>query len=151
MLRSFSMACAFVVLILTSGTASAQRGDSVRPIRPDKASSDQQWSVTFAEDSALFRASEATDVKFIQATIKALQQHGIEKFALRAQKTTAVPGDDRSITVRLRNGEAELSASVDLPYKYVAGMISMLAQRGVEKIKFSAPTSHLDSLERRTH
>lgn len=105
----------------------------------------------FAEDSAVIRASETTDVKFIHATIKALQQHGIENFALRAQKNPVVPGEDHSIAVRLRNGEAELSASVDLPYKYVTGMISMLAQLGVEKIKFAAPTSHPNSLERRVH
>ncbi len=144
MSRSAPVACTLGALIFVTSTAIAQRGDKEAPLT-------QTWNVTIAEDSAVIRASDETDAKFVQATIKALQEKGIEEFALRSQKTAPLKkqNDDRTIAIRLHNSEAEVSISFELPYKYVVAIVSMLADNGVQKVKFAQPESHQDDAKGR--
>ena len=91
-----------------------------------------------ARGTAIVRASSRTDVKIIQATIKALQQNGIEKFALRSHADAIVPSKTApSLSVTFVNDEAEVLTSNDVPYKHVISVISILVENGVRKVRFA--------------
>jgi len=104
----------------------------------EKPPTTQKWSVSFARDTAIIRASSQTDVKLIQAMIKTLQEIGVEKFALRSNEAgIAPPKTNPSFTITLVTDEAQMSTSNNVPYKYVIAAVSMLAENGVKKIRFS--------------
>lgn len=99
----------------------------------------QSWCVTFEEDTVVITAASETEAHFIQATIKALQKINVEKFTLRSPETrNSLKVDCPSIDIRLRNGEAMLSVTANVPEEHVNAMRAMLGENGVQTIKFAA-------------
>lgn len=119
-----SVACAIIVCISSIASFAADA---------------QQWSVQLNDDTAVLRASKDTRYEFVKATITALQDAGTEKFALRVME----PADKTeraklTYSINIVDGTAEITASTDLPYKYLETIISQLKDCGVTKMKFTA-------------
>ncbi len=103
------------------------------------AAEDQRWSVQIVDDTAIVRASEKTEFKFVQATVTALQESGMEKFTLRVNKPTDKIGDTKlTFSIRIIDGSAEITSSTDIPYKYLEKTIKKLSDAGVRKMKFAS-------------
>lgn len=109
------------------------------------AADDQRWSVQIIDDTAVLRASETTEFRFVQATVTALQESGAEKFTLRVLKPTDKIEDAKlTISIQVTDGNAEITASKDLPYKYVQATIKSLGDAGVRKIKVLSTLTSTD-------
>lgn len=120
-------------LILHLAAAHTHAADKPKP-------NQQQWSIEFTTDTAIIRATPQTNYKFIQGTIKALQDDGIKKFALRAGGKPNTPTNSPLLSISILKQEAEIAASTNTPYKHVKSIISVLTENGVRRIKFAKPT-----------
>jgi biopolymer transport protein ExbD len=139
MSRPFPIAYALATLFFAPSAAFTQQHTESTPV--------QRWSISFSEDedTAVIRPSIEIEVKFIQATVKTLQQVGVESFAIRAPDSTAPKVDGPSIAIQLNDGEAELTTSNELPHKIVIAVISALSENGVRKIHFAQAKPHSDA------
>ena len=96
----------------------------------------QHWSVEIVGDTAILHATKDTEYKFVKATITALQESGTERFRLRDMKPDAKLANTKLMySIRIIDDTAEITASTDLPYKYLETTIRQLKESGTEAIK----------------
>lgn len=95
----------------------------------------QRWSVLITGNNVAVQASAETQFKFVQVTVTALQEAGLEHFTFRIQKPNYEIGEDqRAFSIQIVDGTAEITASRDLPYKYVVAALNALKKVGVSNI-----------------
>jgi biopolymer transport protein ExbD len=113
------------------------------PLRAQKPAVDRdyQWSVTFEKNVAVIRAEADAPEGIVATTIEALKNAGHKKFAIKQFVTPEeTPRRDTSwIQIRVRNQEAEIALSRDLPYKTVVEVIEHLQKCDVKTIRFAPP------------
>jgi bla regulator protein blaR1 len=107
-----------------------------------------QWFVQIADDLATVKANKQTKSEFVEATISALQESGVKKFALGVQEPDDKTGKaTQKLSIRVVDGIAEISPSNDLPYKYLVAVIQKLQEAGVENFKFTTRGNSTEELE----
>ncbi len=99
----------------------------------------QRWSVEIVGDTAILRATKDTEYKFVKSTITVLQESGTKTFTLRDIEPDAnVANSKLMYTIQIIGDTAEITASTDLPYKYLDTTIRQLKESGSKAVKIIA-------------
>ncbi|MSR26069.1 MAG: serine/threonine protein kinase [Planctomycetaceae bacterium] len=127
----------------------AQAAEADPPITPPtdvvpaaSAADTPQWHVEIDNGSAVVRATKKTDSEFVEAMIVALKEAGIDQIAMRELETDAETAvTDQSLSVRIVDDIAEITASIDLPSKVVESTIRNLLHPAtrVKSVKLRSP------------